>query len=317
MRILFADDSATTRAAVADVLRKAGHDVTLAADGVEAVTAFFAEPPDLVLLDLYMPRLTGWVACRLIKDDPIGERTPVLVITGVDGPEDRYWAEESGADAFLKKDQIGGELVARIHALSATRALSELSGPSGPSAPPEPPDVLARVCDVLDRKLFDATVVNEIIAIGIREIEPEAALAQMLSALRRLVAYDVGAFALVGGRSLTVHMARQVPGAGFEAFVTMVVRHLNQLADAAFGREDMRLDVVGSGEIDDSASSVEWQSVHAQPLVARGRLLGVVCLAAAAPGIFEGTAHRTLRTAGPALAAVIAGSRRAEAPAPV
>jgi len=305
MRILFADDSPTIRAAVADVLREAGHEVTLAADGVEAVESFFADPPDLVLLDLYMPRLTGWVACRLIKDDPLGDRVPVLVITGMDGSEDRFWAEESGADAFLKKDQIGTGLVAKIHALSASRALSELSGPSGPAQSPEPPDVLARVCDVLDRKLFDATVVNEITAIGIREMEPGAAIAHMLGALRRLVAYDIGAIATLRDRALSVQLARRVPRQGFEAFATIVMRHFNQMADTALSIDDLTTSVVGNGEVDDGAGEIEWQSVHVQPLVSRGKLLGLVCLAAAAPGIFEGTAHRTLRTAGPALASVV------------
>ncbi len=313
MRVLFADDSPTIRAAVADVLHEAGHEVTLVVDGVEAVESFFADPPDLVLLDLYMPRLTGWVACRLIKDDPLGDRIPVLVITGMDGSEDRFWAEESGADAFLKKDQIGTGLVAKIHALSASRALSELSGQAGLPQPHEPPDVLARVCDVLDRKLFDATVVNEITAIGIREMEPEAATVQMLDSLRRLVAYDVGAFVTVSGMAVTVQLARRIPQQGFDAFATIVMRHFNQLADAALSIEDLAVSVVGSGEVDDGSGEIEWQSVHMQPLVAKGKLIGLVCLAAAAPGIFEGTAHRTLRTAGPALASVVDGSVRSAA----
>jgi DNA-binding response OmpR family regulator len=312
--VLFADDSATVRTAVADVLGAAGHDVVLATDGVEAVAAFFDDPPDVVLLDLYMPRLTGWVACRLIKDDRVGERTPVLVMTGVDGPEDRFWADESGADGFLTKDEIGEPLLARIHALSLSRALSELSADEPTDVPHEPDDVLARVCDVLDRKLFEATVVNEIIAIGIRGLDPAEAMAQMLHALRRLVAYDLGAFALTVDRSIAVRIARRVPGGAFDDFVAMALRRLNDLAGTALVREEVGVRVIPGGEVDDSVPQISWQSIHVQPLVARGRVLGVVCLAAAAPGIFEGPSHRTLRTAGPAMAAVIEGCSRAPSP---
>jgi len=314
MRILFADDSATVRTAVAEILREAGHEVVLAANGVDAVAAFFDDPPDVVLLDLYMPRLTGWVACRLIKDDPLGERTPVLVITGVDGPEDRYWADESGADGFLTKDEIGEPLLARIHALSLSRALSELSAEERSQRMPEGDDVLARVCDVLDRKLFEATVVNEITGIGIRGLEAQEALAQMLTALRRLVAYDLGAFALAVDRSITVRIARRVPGRAYDDFLTMTLRRLNDLAGAALGRDEVAVTMIGDGDVDDTVPQVTWQSIHVQPLVARGRLLGVVCLAAAAPGIFEGSSHRTLRTAGPAMAAVIDGCDRSPSP---
>jgi CheY-like chemotaxis protein len=314
MRILFADDSPTIRIAVARLLEESGHEVILAADGVEAITSFFEDRPDLVLLDLYMPRLTGWVACRVIKDDPVGERVPVLVMTGMDEPEGRFWAEESGADAVLAKDEIGPGLLAKIHALSATRALAELSGPSPPDFNGEPQDVLARVCDVLDRKLFESTVVNEIAAIGIRGLDLSDSTAHMLASLHRLVGYDVGAFALTGERRMIVNLARRISGEALEDFEATALRRLNELAAAALELTEIDITVVGTGAVDESVPALQWQSLHVQPLVARGRLLGLVCLAAADVAVFEGSAHRTLRTVGPALAAVVDGCRRVTRP---
>ena len=64
MKILVADDSAVAREATSRLLISAGHQVVFAADGVEALRVLFAEQPDLLLLDLEMPRITGWVVCR-------------------------------------------------------------------------------------------------------------------------------------------------------------------------------------------------------------------------------------------------------------
>jgi len=316
VRVLLADDSPTIRGIVTGLLSGAGYRVEVASDGVEALERFFADPPDLVLLDLYMPRLTGWVVCRVMKDDPVGSRIPVVVLTGFDGPEDTFWADHSGADGFITKDQIGDQLLARINALSAGRALAELAGGSRWEGPAGPPDVLARVCEVLDRKLYEATVVNEIIAIGIRRFDIDGALDEMLGSLRRLVAYDAGAIALLAERTMAVRFSGPVPQPAAAGFQALTLRRINELADADLQLDDMAVSVLHGGPMDEESEPAAWQSVHVQPLVARGRLLGVLSMAASGPGIFEGTAHRTLRTAGPALAAVVDGCRRAAAEAP-
>jgi hypothetical protein len=171
------------------------------------------------------------------------------------------------------------------------------------------------VCEVLDRKLYEATVVNEIIAIGIRRFDVDGALDEMLGSLRRLVAYDAGAIALLAERTMAVRFSRPLPPPAAAGFESLTLRRLNELADADLRIDDMAVSALHGGRLDEEAEPAEWQSVHVQPLVARGRLLGVLSMAAAGPGIFEGTAHRTLRTAGPALAAVVDGCRRASAEA--
>ncbi|NIS31097.1 MAG: response regulator, partial [Actinobacteria bacterium] len=65
MKILVADDSPSFRAALTRMLVEAGYEVVRARDGVEALSVFYVEQPDVVLLDLLMPRLTGWVVCRI------------------------------------------------------------------------------------------------------------------------------------------------------------------------------------------------------------------------------------------------------------
>ena len=76
MKVLVADDSAVLRAAVTKLLEGDGYEVVVAEDGVDAITKFYEEQPDLVLLDVQMPKLNGYVVCRLLKEDPIAASIP-------------------------------------------------------------------------------------------------------------------------------------------------------------------------------------------------------------------------------------------------
>ena len=85
-----------------------------AEDGVEAVQAVFRTQPDAVILDVQMPRLSGYVAARLLKDDWQTADIPVVLLTSLDAASDRYWGEQTGADRFLTKDFEAPQLVEAI-----------------------------------------------------------------------------------------------------------------------------------------------------------------------------------------------------------
>ncbi len=111
MRILVADDSPVIRTAVSVILEDAGYEVVTAADGIETIQKFYEEQPDLVVLDIQMPNMTGYMACRLLKEDWSVAHIPILILTAHDSAEDRYWADKSGADGYLTKEALGDALL--------------------------------------------------------------------------------------------------------------------------------------------------------------------------------------------------------------
>ncbi len=112
--ILVVDDEPTLRETLVDALEVEGFRVVAAADGREALQTFRAERPDLVLLDLMLPELSGIEVCRIIRAE---SGVPIVMLTAKDSELDKVVGLELGADDYVTKPFSVRELSARIRAL--------------------------------------------------------------------------------------------------------------------------------------------------------------------------------------------------------
>jgi len=117
-KILVADDENSIREILSIQLARMGYEVVLAADGAEAVAAYEAEKPDLVILDVMMPRVNGLSACQQIRvfEKKSGRRVPVIFLTARDTTHDKTSAALSGGDEFVAKPVSLQELRERVEA---------------------------------------------------------------------------------------------------------------------------------------------------------------------------------------------------------
>lgn len=115
MNILIAEDDARTREGLRLALVRAGHRVIAAADGEVAVALFEEEEPDIVCLDIMMPKMSGYDVCKAIRR--ADKRVPVLFLSAKSEEVDRVLGLELGADDFLSKPFGVAELLARIAAI--------------------------------------------------------------------------------------------------------------------------------------------------------------------------------------------------------
>ena len=120
-RILVVDDNRDAADALATLLRLDGHDVHLAHDGAEAVDTASAICPDVVLLDIGMPKLNGYDACRRIRDTASGKRIALFALTGFGQRQDRNRSEDAGFDGHFVKPIDLDALRKRIASLAAHR----------------------------------------------------------------------------------------------------------------------------------------------------------------------------------------------------
>lgn len=102
-RILIVDDSPTQTMSLAKILKKNGHDVITAKDGAEGVQVAKAELPDLVLMDVVMPKVNGFQATRQITKNPSTSHIPVIIVTTKDQETDKIWGEGQGAKGYVIK----------------------------------------------------------------------------------------------------------------------------------------------------------------------------------------------------------------------
>jgi two-component system response regulator MprA len=123
MRLLVADDDPALRDALRRALRLEGYDVDLAADGEEALGAVSSGGPDLLVLDVAMPRVDGLEVARRIRT--AGNRLPILMLTARDAVDDRVAGLDAGADDYLVKPFALEELFARVRALSRRSGASD------------------------------------------------------------------------------------------------------------------------------------------------------------------------------------------------
>lgn len=133
--ILLADDDPSVSQFVDVILKQAGYTVVRAGDGVEAIERVRQAPPDLILLDILMPRLDGLEVLRSLRRNPHTSQIPVIMLTQKGDVEDRLKGLESGADDYVPKPFVPQELLVRVHALlrrsEKVRALGPLMGVLG------------------------------------------------------------------------------------------------------------------------------------------------------------------------------------------
>ena len=122
-RVLIVDDMVENLEVMAGALEPAGYRIETAPDGKAAVEAALRDPPDLILMDVNMPRLSGFEACRQIKADPRTHLVPIVLVTALVAREDRIAGIAAGCDDFLTKPVDFEQLLARSRVLLRTKAL--------------------------------------------------------------------------------------------------------------------------------------------------------------------------------------------------
>lgn len=309
--VLIADDSPTLRRIVSTVLERAGYTVVVATDGVEAIQGAFRVQPDAIILDVQMPRLSGYVTARLLKDDWQTAEIPVLLLTSLDAASDRYWGAQTGADRFLTKDFEAPQLVAAVQEVVA--AADEARG-GRPPLRPDPveladDEVLARVSELLDRKLFEASVSAEVTQIAADVHGFEETVAAVLSVLGRIVDYDLAAVCMLDDRLTYLTVARECPKAQYTEFLGAIADAATQVTGTPIMVHDLVPRVADPRGLLGQEDEGRMATFLSMPLRAGGRVVGCLALSSGTKNAFGEASLNTLRLVEGPAAVVISNAR--------
>jgi len=117
-KILIVDDEPNIIFMLSHRLKQSGYEVITAKDGQEAFDVAKKEKPDIIILDLMLPKMNGYTVCGLLKRDTNFSRTPIIMLTARAQSSDKKQGEEAGADAYIKKPFKSEELLNIIEQLT-------------------------------------------------------------------------------------------------------------------------------------------------------------------------------------------------------
>lgn len=287
-KILIADDSPTVTGILSYIFTEEGFQVVTAADGIEALKRFYEDPPDVVVLDIEMPRMKGYQVCRVLKDDPQTSQVPIVILSSRDLQSDRFRGRSSGADAYIVKNLEDDQLIVTVRRMIENKrdkqpiVFDKKSIAEG--------DLLERINSMLDRKLFISGINNRLQYVN-RDVN------DFTTALIRVVQLFSSIFEFVVGG---VYLAECDPPQcflamvdGFESKITSDFNRflLSQYQEktASTSKMNSELKVVpnaGTGNRMFPVSS-ELTSKLAWSLQSRGKIIGVIGMGATAPLKFD------------------------------
>ncbi|MBK6696160.1 MAG: diguanylate cyclase [Myxococcales bacterium] len=207
-RIVLVDDSPSVLSLLRPRLEAAGHEVRSVSDAYAGADLTLADPPDVVITDLWMPGMSGLQLCRMLRAEPETAHVPVVLLTASDDKRSRFWADRSGAAAFVTKQGVG-ELLHVVDSLVRSQAGRVRPPPSSRRRPAAPGSMQNRLAHLLDGALYDSVLAGEV-----RSLASAGSYEALASGVARLLAQ------LVDLRCIALE-ARPASRAG--AAVTIVV----------------------------------------------------------------------------------------------
>ncbi len=306
-KILIADDSPTVVKMLSYMVSTLPCDVVTATDGVEAIKLSYSEHPDVILLDILMPRMTGYQVCRLLKDDAATRHIPIIMLTAKDQRADRFWGIATGADEYLVKDfedtllmeTIERMLQQAIPSVSQTteRAIKEVTTV----------DVLSHANNLLDRQLFQSTITNQINQLACSIQNFEETVLSVFELLSRILTFQIGAISVLDTRGIQLRVYVYLS----DIVSHQMLEHTKHLLLNEFSRIASLKNVetvILHGEVD-AVSERILQSTCESTLIGRNTKIGTMILGDSRKGRFSEDDRETFRIFGSEVAVVLDNAR--------
>ena len=190
-KVLIIDDSFTQLSSLKIFFKREGFDVETAKDGLEGFVKVYNTAPDVVISDVLMPHLGGFQLCRLLKSNKETKDIPFIMLTVLDKNLDKFWANQSGADLFLRKDYDMGQIVD-----AAKRAIEEMPVPDSVkheliNYEIQEDEVISQINKILDYELMKTTITNKFREIKDYTKDDIEIAKKIFAILSEIVEYDI------------------------------------------------------------------------------------------------------------------------------
>jgi diguanylate cyclase (GGDEF)-like protein len=246
------------RARLRAVLEKEGFQTLEADDGATGIGVIYQQLPNVVVSDIVVPEINGYQLCRLLKNDPVLQKIPFILISDLTIKIDKFWGFKANADAFIHRQDVQAGLAGQVRMLlqiyerlqqngAPQRVLRPMLPTETAEASVESPNYIrTRLNQLLDKSLIEATVMTEFRSLCDLTHDKSLLNHMMFSLLESLIEYDVAAIfyndSHKNGWHITLHLpeGRTLAKDDLESLKTDFVRRLHaQCPQAPFESPDM------------------------------------------------------------------------------
>lgn len=291
-RLLLIEDSPTQLITISKTLEAEGYTVIEARNGAEGLARAYNELPDLIISDVVMTGINGYQLCRLVKSDPDLAATPVILLTKLDGSVDRFWGFKSGADRYIPKEPGFTSLIKATQEMLEEATLKPRLRLIGePSKTLSAEDVNNRLNQLLERLLFEATIVDEVRRIAEDELDVDAVTQKLFNLLSSILNYQALGLVLNQGAGsvLRIDAGSSLDESALRGYVARLAMQL--------GLPPLKDEVAKGHYLPDNALT--------QPIDIKGQRLGLLVVVPYPQQIFKPGDQKVVRLIGEQLSVVL------------
>lgn len=190
-KVLIIDDSVTQLSSLKIFFKREGFEVETAKNGVEGFVKVYKCTPDVIMSDVLMPHLGGFQLCRLLKSNKETKDIPFIMLTVLDKNLDKFWASQSGADVFLRKDYDMATIVAAAKEIIEKMPVTSSVKQELATYEIEEDEIISQINKILDEELMKTTITNKFREITDYTKDDRHLAADIFNILSAITEYDV------------------------------------------------------------------------------------------------------------------------------
>lgn len=162
-KILLVEDSQLQLKSIELTLSKLGHEILTATNAIDGIEIAYKTFPDLIISDIIMPEINGYQLCRLLKNDELLKKVPIILLTQLNEKLDNFWGLKAGADSFIIKSDDANEFLEQVSNFleNTTEITKEERNSFIEEKKLENKNIQTRINNLLDQSLIESTIINE------------------------------------------------------------------------------------------------------------------------------------------------------------
>lgn len=263
--VLLGESGESSESLVKGLLKQLNIEVYQCTDGIEAIRKSFEKNPDLIILDVTLPRLNGYQCACILKNDPFMNSTPIIHMGSSTNPIEQYWSRVCGGDGYLQKPLTKMDLdktLARF--LSKGRTKHRLFEPVRMVPDLGDYSILTMATNLLEQKLLRANILNEVNMIDILAMPTEDLVIAVMTIIGSLYDFTLGVALLLFDHheEFFFYQNGQVEQNRLDEFKQLILKHLQRQHEIYLNPKQIRQNLLQSTQVKEISRDTNEVYIH-------------------------------------------------------